>query len=102
LGAGFYVLGTALRTVPAFALVTAETEAAQVRTWGLFTEASFDTLVEAGTFWRGVMLGAVSLVVLRYGGLPRWLGWTAAVLALGALTAPALAAALLAPPAVAG
>lgn len=88
--AGFSVFGTALRVVPAFGLVTQTTDAADVRIWGLFADASFNTLIEASTFWRGVMLGAIGLIVVRYGGLPRWLGWTAAVVASGALTAPVL------------
>jgi hypothetical protein len=88
--AGFYVLGTALEAVPGLELVTPRTDPAQAETWRLFASESFDTLVEVSTFWRGVMLAAVSLVVLRYGGLPRWLGWTAAALAFGALVGPAL------------
>jgi hypothetical protein len=84
--AAFYVLGNALRVVPA--VVTGETDPAQVQTWRVFGEEAFDTLVEASTFWVGVMMAAVSLVVLRYGGLPRWLGWIAAVLAAGALIGP--------------
>jgi len=37
------------------------------------------------TFWRGVLLAAVAVVVLRYGALPRWLGWIAGALAIGSL-----------------
>lgn len=88
--AGFYVLGAAVEAVPGLDLVTPRTDPAQAEAWRLFATESFDTLVEVSTFWRGVMLGAVSLLVLKYGGIPRWLGWTAAALAFGALVGPAL------------
>lgn len=84
--AGFYVLGNALHVVPA--VVTADTDPAQAETWRVFGEESFDTLVEASTFWVGVMMAAVSLGVLRHGGLPRWLGWSAAVIGAAALVGP--------------
>jgi hypothetical protein len=84
--AGFSVLGNALHVVPA--VVTADTDAAQAETFRVFGEEAFDTLVEASTFWVGVMMAAVSLVVLRQGGLPRWLGWSAAVIGAAALIGP--------------
>lgn len=88
--AGFHVLGTVFEAVPGLEIVTPRTDPAQAETFRLFATESFDTLVEVSTFWRGVMLAAVALIVLRYGGLPRWLGWTAAALAFGALVGPAL------------
>lgn len=84
--AGFFVLGNALHVVPA--VVSADTDPAQAATWRVFGEEAYDTLVEASTFWVGVMMAAVSLIVLRQGGLPRWLGWTAAVIGAAALIGP--------------
>ena len=81
--AGFHVLGTTLWAAPALKL--AERDSAQVATWSLFGNASQDALVEVATFWRGVLLAAVAVVVLRYGALPRWLGWIAVALAIGSL-----------------
>jgi len=82
--AGFHVLGVTLWAAPALDL-TADRDSAQVGAWALFGNASQDALVEVATFWRGVLLAAVAVVVLRYGALPRWLGWIAAALAIGSL-----------------
>lgn len=84
--AGFYVLGNALHVVPA--VVRADTDPAHAEIWRIFGEEAYDTLVEASTFWVAVMMAAVSLVVLRQGGLPRWLGWSAAVIGAAALVGP--------------
>jgi len=84
--AGFHVLGNVLHVVPA--VVMADTDPTQAATLRVFGEEAFDTLVEASTFWVGVMMAAVSLVVLRRGGLPRWLGWSAAVIGAAALVGP--------------
>lgn len=85
--AGFHVLGTTLWAAPALQL-TADRDSAQVGTSALFGNASQDALVEVASFWRGVLLAAVAVVVLRYGALPRWLGWIAAALAIGSLIGP--------------
>jgi hypothetical protein len=81
--AGFQVLGTSLWAAPGLELTSrsdpAEVEAAAV------LGASSNALVEIATFWRGLLLAAVALVVLRYAAMPRWLGWMAAALAFGAL-----------------
>jgi hypothetical protein len=81
--AGFQVLGTSFWAAPGLAL-TGDSNAAQVEAAALIA-ASSNAVIEVATFWRGLLLGAVALVVLKYGALPRWLGWTAAVLAVCAL-----------------
>jgi hypothetical protein len=39
--------------------------------------------VGVGTLTRAALLGAASLVALRFGGLPKWLGWVGALFAAG-------------------
>lgn len=82
--AGFHVLGTTLWAAPGLQL----DRGADPALFGASTLAA-DTyrnaLIEISTFWRGVLLAGVAVLVLRYRALPRWLGWFAAVLATGAL-----------------
>lgn len=82
--AAFYVLGTVLRIAPGLeaGLVT---DPASLESWARFGEQANNALVEVATFWRGLLLGSVALVILRFGGLPRWLGWLAAALGCAAL-----------------
>lgn len=82
--AGFHVLGTTLWAAPGLQL-DGGTDPALVGASTLVGDAYRNALIEISTFWRGVMLAAVALLVLRYRALPRWLGWLAAVLAMGAL-----------------
>lgn len=90
LTAGFSVLATAVNAVPALDLIRADTDPVQAQSWARFAGEAYDTIVEAGTFWRGVLLAAVAVAVLQYGRMPRWLGWLAAILAFGALVGPAI------------
>lgn len=83
--AGFQLAATALWVAPA---LTTGADPAVVGTWGVIASASRNLLVEATTFWRGLLLGAVALVALRHAVLPRWLGWTAGALAAAALLGP--------------
>lgn len=41
--------------------------------------------VGVGTVTRAALVGAASLVILRFGGLPKWLGWTGIVVAAASL-----------------
>lgn len=41
--------------------------------------------IGAGTVARAAMMGAAALAALRFGGLPKWLGWVAGAIALGSL-----------------
>ena len=81
--AGFQVLGTSLWAAPGLEL-TSQSDAAEVEAAASLA-ASSNALIEIATFWRGLLLAAVALAVLRYAAMPRWLGWMAAVLAFGAL-----------------
>jgi len=48
-------------------------EAGVIGRWVLFDASG--GLLGITPFPRAVFLGAASLVIIRYGGLPRWLGW---------------------------
>ena len=58
-------------------------DAAVVSRWVLFDASG--SLLGITPFPRAVLLGAASLVILRYGGLPRWLGWLGLVGAIVSL-----------------
>jgi hypothetical protein len=45
----------------------------------------FFGFIGAGTFLRAAFCGSIALVVFRHGGLPRWLGWTSAIMAAASL-----------------
>ena len=81
--AAFQVVGTTLWAVPALVL-TSDSSPTRAEAAAMVA-ASSNGIVEMATFWRGLLLGAVAVVVLRHGAMPRWLGWTAAVLSAGAL-----------------
>lgn len=78
----FYALGGALRVVPGSG-ITEAVVAAPAPSSVQFAEAANNVLLHVATFWRGSLLAAVAIVVLRHGGLPRWFGWLSAVLAVG-------------------
>lgn len=82
--AAFHVLATTLWAAPAIALHD-EGDPALMGAASLLSDNYRTALVEISTFWRGLLLGTVSLLVLKHGGLPRWLGWLAAVTAAAAL-----------------
>jgi hypothetical protein len=81
--AAFHVLATALWAAPAIALHD-DADPALIGAASLLSDNYRTALVEISTFWRGLLLGTVSVLVLRHGGLPRWLGWLAAVIAAAA------------------
>jgi hypothetical protein len=70
-GLSLALLGLQLEVVMADFTVVEET--AVVSRWVLFDASG--GLLGITPFPRAVLLGAASLVVLRFGGLPRWLGW---------------------------
>jgi hypothetical protein len=78
----FFALGGALRVVPGMGITEAAVAAPEASSIQ-FAEAANNVLLHIATFWRGSLLAAVAIVVLRHGGLPRWFGWLSAVLAVG-------------------
>jgi hypothetical protein len=70
-GLSLALAGLQLEVVMADFTVVEET--AVVSRWVLFDASG--GLLGITPFPRAVLLGAASLVILRYGGLPRWLGW---------------------------
>lgn len=81
---GFHVLGTTLWAAPGLQLGHG-TDPALFGASTLTADTYRDALIEISTFWRGVLLAGVAVLVHKYRALPRWLGWFAAVLATGAL-----------------
>ncbi len=79
--AGFYVLGTALRAIPASA-AAAGASVALLEPVARVADGANDGLVEIATFWRGAMLASAAILILRTRMVPRWIGWIGAVLAL--------------------
>lgn len=75
--AGLSLAGTALSSEVIFADWAAHDEATIVSQWAIYDAG--------GGFFgmtpliRAVFVGAASLVALRYGALPRWLGWVGLV-----------------------
>jgi hypothetical protein len=69
-----------LRAEIVLADFTTEVEAAVTGRWALYDASG--GLLGITPFPRAVILGSASLVVLRFGGLPRWLGWLGVVSAL--------------------
>lgn len=82
--AGFHVLATTMWVAPGLQL-EGGTDPAVVGASTLAGDTYRNALIEVSTFWRGLLLAAVALLVLRYNALPRWLGWLAAALSAGAL-----------------
>ncbi len=80
--AGFFVLGTALRAIPATA-AGAGASAPLLESVFHITNTANDGLVEIATFWRGAMLASAAILTLRTRMIPRWIGWLAALLAAG-------------------
>ncbi len=80
--AGFYVLGAALRSVPATA-AGAGASAALLEPVFHITNTANDVLVQIATFWRGAMLVSAGNLILRTAMVPRWIGWMAALLGAG-------------------
>jgi len=78
--AAFHVLATALWAAPAIALHD-DFDPALMGAASLLSDNYRTALVEISTFWRGLLLGTVSVLILKHGGFPRWLGWLAAVTA---------------------
>jgi hypothetical protein len=77
-GAGVVIVGlslalSGLRLEVVMADFTVVERTAVVSRWVLF-DAS-DGFLGITPFPRAVLLGTASLVILRFGGLPRWLGW---------------------------
>lgn len=82
LAAGFYTVGTTLLAVPAEA--PTEWDPATIRTLALAGSASLNLMVEMSTFWRGLLMGAVSILIFKNRALPIWLAWVGAALAIAA------------------
>lgn len=78
----FYVLGAALRVVPATA---AEAGASGVLMESVFhiTNTVNDGLIKVGTYWRGAMLASAAILILQTRTVSRPVGWFAAILAVG-------------------
>lgn len=84
-GSGFVVAGLFLALLGlqmeiVFADFTTVEEAAVVGRWVLFDATA--GLFGITPFPRAVFLGSASLVILRSGGFPRWLGWFGVVAAI--------------------
>lgn len=79
--AGFYVLGTALRGIPANAVAAGASDAL-LESVARVADTANDGLVEIATFWRGAMLASAAVLIARSRVVPRWIGWMAAVLAV--------------------
>ncbi|MGQ0848551.1 MAG: hypothetical protein ACT4OP_05445 [Actinomycetota bacterium] len=73
LAAGLFFAFTGLQLEILFADFTTFQKSAITSRWTLFDAAG--GLFGITSFPRAVFLGAASLVILRHGGLPRWLGW---------------------------
>ena len=69
-----------LRAEIVLADFTTAVDAAVTGRWALYDASG--GLLGITPFPRAVILGSASLVVLRFGGLPRWLGWLGVVSAL--------------------
>jgi hypothetical protein len=69
-----------LRAEIVLADFTTAVEAAVTGRWALYDASG--GFLGITPFPRAVTLGSASLVVLRFGGLPRWLGWLGVVSAL--------------------
>lgn len=82
LAAGFYTVGATLLALPAES--PTEWDPATVRTLALAGSASLNLLVEMSTFWRGLLMGAVSILIFKHRALPVWLAWVGAALAVAA------------------
>jgi hypothetical protein len=81
--AAFHVLAVALWAAPAIALHD-DGDPALIGATSLLSDNYRTALVEISTFWRGLLLGTLSVLILRHRGLPRWLGWLAAFIAAAA------------------
>lgn len=79
--AGFYVLGSALRAVPATG-AAAGASVALVEVVARTAESSSDAIVEISTYWRGLLLAASAALIHRSMVVPKWVGWLAALLAV--------------------
>ncbi len=84
LGSGILVvafagLGAALRVVPS--LGVSEDAALPNVGSAAFVEVANNELIHIGTFWRGSLMAAVALIMVRSAGPGRWYGGLSAVLA---------------------
>lgn len=77
--AGFYVLGTALRALPAKA-AAAGASAAVLEPVARLADTANDGLVEISTYWRGALLASAAVLILSTKVVARWIGWIAFVL----------------------
>jgi hypothetical protein len=80
LTAGMSLVMSGLRAEIVLADFTTAVDAAVTGRWVVYDASG--GLLGITPFPRAVILGAASLVVLRFGGLPRWLGWLGVVSAL--------------------
>lgn len=90
--AAFGLMSTAIWVAPLLTggieeALGAGADAAAIGLWRFFAEATANVLIEAGTFWRGLMLIGVAVAALRVGILPLWLAWISAALGATALIA---------------
>ena len=86
LTAGLFLVGAAMSAVP----LLVEMEGARptlVETLYAVGGVGNEAMGDVTTVTRAVFVGAASAVALRYGGLPRWLGWSGAAVALVSLAA---------------
>ena len=88
-GAGIVIVAlslvmSGLRAEIVLADFTTEVDAAVTARWTLYDASG--GLFAITPFPRAVILGSASLAILRFGGLPRWLGWVGLVSALVNLT----------------
>lgn len=79
--AGFYVLGTALRGIPATA-VAAGASVGLLEPVARVADTANDGLVEIATYWRGALLASAAVLIVRTRVVYRWIGWMAAILAV--------------------
>ncbi len=88
----FGMVATAMSVAPSMARGVDEglavgADAASLALWARLSEVTANVLVEAATFWRGLLLIAVGAAALRARILPRWLAAVSIVLGGLALAA---------------
>ena len=80
LTAGLFLAGTALQSEIIFADLATKDEVTLLSQWAIFDASGGFFAITP--FLRAVFVGAASLVAIRHGGLPRWLGWAGLLAAM--------------------